>query len=56
MNVAPVHYRLRAIRGGPFGVVNFAFYLRPNISDGNISLAPHSICVQIFQIHFWGMK
>ena len=30
-----VHYRLRAIRGGPFGVVNFAF---------------HFISVQIFQM------
>ena len=43
-------HRLRAIRAGPF--VNFApsFYLYPNISHGNISLAHRIICVQIFQI------
>ena len=31
-------------------------YLRPNISDGNISLAPHFIHVQILQVHFQEMK
>ena len=33
----PVHYRLRAIRGGPLGLVNFT---------------PHFIVIQIFQILF----
>ena len=33
----PMHYRLRAIRGVPLGVVNFT---------------PHFICIQIFQLHF----
>ena len=38
---APLHYRLRVIRGGPFGFVNFAYHL---------------ICFQIFQIQFLRMK
>ena len=33
----PMHYRLRAIRGGPLGLVNFT---------------PHFIVIQIFQILF----
>ena len=33
-----LHYRLRAIRGGPFGLVNFT---------------PHFIVIQIFQILFY---
>ena len=37
----PVHYRLRAIRGGPLGLVNFT---------------PHFIVIQIFQILFLQSK
>ena len=52
---APLHYRFWAIRGGPFGVVNFlSFHQRPNISDGNISRAPHLTRVQLIQVQCFG--
>ena len=50
--IFPMHYWLRAIRGGPLGVVNFAshFICVQIYQIKNISLAPHFIGVQIFQM------
>ena len=42
----------------PVGILELCLssYSHPNISDGNFSLVPHFIFVQVFQIYLWGQS
>ena len=54
LSCSQCHYRLRDIRGFPLSCdLCLSFFLCPNISDGNISAAPHFIRTQIFKILFF---
>ena len=50
-----VHYRLRAIRGGPFGVVNFASHtISVQIFQMEISALPHILSVSKYSRYISG--